>query len=152
MSQVDEGGNAGNRASAAPLLDDGETSSIEAIESVVVRVLRIGVYTSVVLILLGVALTAIQLRGELMDPARLSDFAGNRAPRPRTLPELGAGLVALAPESIVALGILVLIATPIVRVLASMIAFIRLRDRTFAIVTAAVLLALLVSFALGRAG
>ena len=53
-------------------------------------------------------------------------------------------------EAIVTLGLLVLIATPVMRVAVSVVAFIQHRDRTYALITAAVLCLLLLSLVLGR--
>ena len=53
-------------------------------------------------------------------------------------------------EAIVTLGLLVLIATPVARVAVSVVAFIHHRDRTYALITAAVLCLLLLSLVLGR--
>ena len=48
------------------------------------------------------------------------------------------------------LGLLVLMATPVMRVAVSVLAFIHHRDRTYALITAAVLCLLLLSLVLGR--
>ena len=55
-------------------------------------------------------------------------------------------------EAIVTLGLLVLMATPVMRVAVSVVAFIRHRDRTYALITVAVLCLLLLSLVLGRVG
>lgn len=49
-------------------------------------------------------------------------------------------------------GLLVLIATPILRVAVSIVAFLQMRDRVFAGITTVVLLLLVTSLSLGRAG
>lgn len=152
MSAIDGKATTPRPTDPPPLAGEDAESRVAAIEAVVLRVLQVGVLASVVLVVVGALLSALRLRGALIDPARLPEFVGDGAARPRTLHELASGLVALEPESLMSLGILVLIATPIARVLASMIAFIRLRDRAFTILTAAVLAALLVSFLLGRVG
>ena len=48
------------------------------------------------------------------------------------------------------IGLLVLMATPVVRVAVSAVAFIQHRDRTYALITSAVLCLLLLSLVLGR--
>ncbi len=55
------------------------------------------------------------------------------------------GLAALRPQAIAQLGLLVLLATPIVRVLTSLIAFALERDRLYVVLTAIVLAILLAS-------
>jgi uncharacterized membrane protein len=57
------------------------------------------------------------------------------------------GTLALDGESMIALGLLVLIATPIARVVLLLVAFIARRDRIYTAVTAVVLTVLLVSLA-----
>jgi len=49
----------------------------------------------------------------------------------------------------VAFGLLVLIATPVTRVAVSIVAFIRMRDRRYVVITTVVLALLLLSFFLG---
>ena len=51
-----------------------------------------------------------------------------------------------------AAGLLLLILTPVVRVAVSILAFRAQRDRTYVLITSAVLVLLLLSFVLGRAG
>ena len=57
-----------------------------------------------------------------------------------------------AGEHIANLGLLLLIATPVARVAASIVLFARERDFTFVIITTTVLLLLLLSFVLGATG
>ncbi|MCA1668231.1 MAG: DUF1634 domain-containing protein [Thermomicrobia bacterium] len=52
----------------------------------------------------------------------------------------------------IGLGLLVLIATPVVRVAATLVGFIRAKDPPYIAITAIVLAVLLFSFALGKAG
>ena len=59
--------------------------------------------------------------------------------------DLGGGLAALRPQAIGQLGLLVLVATPIVRVLTSLVAFALERDRLYVVLTAIVLAILLAS-------
>jgi uncharacterized membrane protein len=51
----------------------------------------------------------------------------------------------LRGRGLIQLGVLLLIATPVARVAVSLVAFLRQRDRTYALVTAFVLLVLLAS-------
>ena len=52
----------------------------------------------------------------------------------------------------IVLGLVLLIATPVVRVIVSTVAFYRERDRVYVAITLLVLALLLVSFVLGRSG
>ncbi len=56
------------------------------------------------------------------------------------------------PYAVIGLGLLVLIATPVVRVAATLVGFIRAKDPPYIAITAIVLTVLLLSFALGKAG
>ena len=70
---------------------------------------------------------------------------------PQTFSQVWVGLLALQPQSIIALGLLVLIATPILRVAVSIIAFALERDYRFVVITAIVLAILILSnFLLGN--
>jgi len=71
---------------------------------------------------------------------------------PHTLGDVFHGLVQGDPLAILALGLLVLLLTPVARVLISIFAFARERDRLYVGITTLVLLILLVSFLLGRGG
>ena len=67
-----------------------------------------------------------------------------------TFADLGEGLRALRPQAISQLGLLVLVATPIGRVLTSLIAFALERDRLYVVLTSIVLAILLASALLIR--
>jgi uncharacterized membrane protein len=72
---------------------------------------------------------------------------------PTAVPDLGevlARVAALRPSGFLALGLLVLIATPILRVIGSIIAFLYERDWRYAGITTVVLLVLGVSLLLGK--
>ena len=69
---------------------------------------------------------------------------------PHTLSAVWSGLLLLQPPAIIALGLLLLLATPVIRVAASIIAFGLEHDRRYVVITSAVLLILIVSFLLGR--
>lgn len=69
---------------------------------------------------------------------------------PHTLGEVGSGLLALHSQAVIALGLLLLLATPVVRVAASIIAFGLEHDRRFVLITTIVLVVLVLSFLLGK--
>ena len=104
-------------------------------ELIISGVLRGGVLLSVAIILGGAAwffyLTA---SGGLAHPSF-----------PDTLPAVWHGLLALNPPSIIVVGLLVLLATPVMRVAVSIIAFALEEDRTYVIITTLVLAILLFS-------
>ena len=115
-----------------PGTDDG---LIRKTELVISGVLRGGVLLSVAVILAGVCYYyALRLLGHLP----YTTF-------PDTLAEVGAGLKAAQPTAIITAGLLVLLATPVLRVAVSIVAFAIEKDRTYVIITAIVLAILLFS-------
>ncbi len=104
-------------------------------ELIISGVLRGGVLLSVAIILSGIGwffyLTSI---GALAHPSF-----------PDTLPAVWHGLLALDPPSIIVVGLLVLLATPVMRVAVSIIAFALEEDRTYVTITTLVLAILLFS-------
>ena len=69
---------------------------------------------------------------------------------PRTLRDTFIGVRELKGQAIVAIGLLLLIAAPIMRVAVSIFIFLYQKDRIFTLITSIVLFLLLASFALGR--
>jgi uncharacterized membrane protein len=111
----------------------------ERFRTVVSGVLIVGVTTSVILLTTAfVASLLVGWDGSLVGAAdRIrpdSDFSG-----------LVGSLVRLRPIAIAQLGLLVLVATPVVRVMASVVSFALEGDRPYAGVTLTVLAILLVS-------
>lgn len=68
------------------------------------------------------------------------------------LPQIVAGAASLRSRSVIQLGILLLIATPIARVAFSLVGFTLERDRTYVLITAIVLAVLLFSLIHGAGG
>lgn len=111
-----------------------------SMNAVISWILQGGVVLSAAVILFGIVLLPTQ-PGDL-SPEQLLTF-------PRTLGEVGAGLLALRPQAFIVLGLLLLIATPVVRVAISIIAFARERDHKYVAITSIVLVILLLSIILG---
>ncbi|HEY5605291.1 MAG TPA: DUF1634 domain-containing protein [Thermoplasmata archaeon] len=107
-------------------------AEVEDINRLIYHVLRAGVVLSVSLILFGFILEAFGAGG----------LPTQSIPPRRLLSEL----VRFTPAGYVNLGILVLIFTPMARVLLSLLSFLEERDRTFAAITLVVLVNLLTSF------
>jgi uncharacterized membrane protein YfcA len=78
------------------------------------------------------------LQPDKFAPQRLLQF-------PQTFGEIWTRLLALRPQAVITLGLLLLIATPVVRVAVSIVAFAVEHDRRFVVITTAVLLILLFS-------
>jgi len=107
-------------------------------------ILLTGVSLAAVLIAVGLTGSFIvgwqgSLIGLPIADASIDSFAG-----------LGEGLAALRPQAIGQLGLLVLVATPILRVLTSLIAFALERDRLYVGITSVVLAILLAAALLIR--
>ena len=110
--------------------------------SIIGWVLQGGVMLSASIILIGLIMLPFYSKG--FSVSELLSF-------PQTFSKIWAGLLALQPQSIIALGLLVLIATPILRVAVSIIAFALERDYRFVVITAIVLVILILSnFLLGN--
>src|SRR6266446_643636 len=99
-------------------------------------VLQGGVLLSAAVIVLGSVMMALQ--PDTFAPQQLQSF-------PQTFGQVWTGLLALRPQAIITLGLLVLIATPVMRVAVSLVAFAVERDWRFVTITLLVLLILLFS-------
>lgn len=116
-----------------------------SIEHAVSILLRSGVLVSAFVVLLGGVYYLAQHGGEA---ANYHHFAGQ--PRvDRIISEIFKGVIALRARSVIQFGILLLIATPIARVVVSLVAFVLEHDRTYVIITALVLAILLFSLITG---
>jgi len=124
-----------------------ERFSDHAVEQVVGRMLRFGVSIAAVVVVVGGALLLVQHGGT---PVAYSVFHGEPDGL-RSITGILRGVMAMQSESIVQLGLLLLIATPVARVAFTLVAFILQRDRTYIIVTTIVLALLLYGLVFGRA-
>jgi uncharacterized membrane protein len=112
---------------------------IHDLEIPISRLLRTGSGISLVLVILGFGISLFQL-----------PRAGN-APAISHLGQIFSGLARGDGQAIIMLGLLVLVATPVLRVTLSCLLFLRDRDRRYALITFLVLLLLLTSFLIGKA-
>lgn len=71
---------------------------------------------------------------------------------PHTVAQVWAGLLTLQPQAVIALGLLLLIATPVIRVAVSLLAFAFEHDWLYVVITFLVLSILIISFLLGKGG
>lgn len=110
---------------------------MDPIERTVNRVLIVGVTVSVALMAAGLILGALDEQGM---PSGVVPLA-----------ELPSLLGALDPAAFLSVGLIVLIATPFVRVAGSIVAFALERDRRYVLVTAVVLVVMCLSVVLGKA-
>lgn len=116
-------------------------------EEVVSYTLRFGVLASVVLIVTGLVIIAVKPP----EPGLLERLANPRSPINTSLVSPGdvlAGSARLNGLDIVLLGLIVLIATPVVRVVVGLAQFIHERNYIYIVITAFVLFNLLFSILL----
>jgi len=120
----------------------------EQVDQLLGNLLRIGVIVATIVAVIGGVLLLAQ-RG--LAPASGHVFAGE-PPELRSVGGIVRGAVALHPDAIVQLGLVLLIATPVARVAMSLVAFILQRDRVYVIVTTIVLALLIFSLTGGIPG
>jgi uncharacterized membrane protein len=109
------------------------------IDTIVARILVVGVITAASIVLLGGVVFLSRHGGETFD---YGTFRGEPASL-RAVPGILGGAFTLSGRSLIQLGILLLVATPVVRVLFSVFAFAARKDRTYIVITLFVLTNLL---------
>ncbi len=121
------------------------TEKLHATEVIVSLVLRGGVLLSGGVIALGLLLFFIQQHDHT--PADITKIPFTFSPGPIIVSAVhGSG------EAIIMLGLMLLIATPVSRIAVSIVTFAFERDWRYVAITSLVLLILIISFALGKAG
>lgn len=111
--------------------------------SIIGWILQGGVILSGAVILFGVLLLPFRPGG--LTASRLENF-------PHSLYQVWIGILGLHPQAFIALGLLLLIATPVLRVAVSVVAFAIEHDRLYVVITLLVLAILIASFVLGKGG
>lgn len=119
------------------------------IELLISMTLRIGVMLSVAVMLLGVIVTFVHHPNYFHSRPALGELTNSREIFANTIRAVLGGVRALHGQSIAMLGILLLIATPVVRVGISVVLFAAQRDRRYVLITAVVLALLLTSLMSG---
>jgi uncharacterized membrane protein len=125
---------------------------VRQVELIISNLLRLGVATSLALVITGVVLVFMHHPGYFSSPDDLQRLTQPGAAFPHTWSGVMAGIADFRGQAIIMAGLLVLIATPILRVAVSILAFLHQNDRTFAFITLAVLCLLILSFLLGKSG
>ena len=115
----------------------------DAIERLLARLLQAGVVLATLLVVAGGIVFLLRSGAET---PRYSRFAGE----PAELSSV-AGIIRSALQGdgrgLIQLGLLALVATPVLRVAGSLVAFVMLKDRTYVVLTSIVLLLLATSLA-----
>lgn len=127
-------------------------SQPSATEKLISNLLRTGVFSSAGLVVLGIIVTFLRQPAYLNSSDQQRQLKAGLIGFPTTLTAILHGLEHFDGSAIVMAGLLVLIATPILRVGVSIVAFVQMRDRLFAGITTVVLLLLVASLSLGKAG
>jgi uncharacterized membrane protein len=125
-------------------VQDDRDELLRRTELIISNVLRGGVLLSAGVIALGAALFYVRWLG-----------TGGQAPEPsfpHSLAAVGYGLGHGDPLAVITLGLLLLLATPVLRVAVSIVTFAIERDWRFTGITLLVLAILVLSFVLGKAG
>jgi uncharacterized membrane protein len=137
-----------------PIKSDDHTLQIELF---IAQLLRWGVILSFVIVAVGVvALIVTDQTGyqqtRFGDLNSLITYHVDHPGFPNTIGDVWAGALEFRPFAIISLGLLVLIAIPVMRVAVSVIAFVFERDWLYVAITFFVFAMLMLSFALGEAG
>ena len=123
---------------------------VRKVELLISNILRLGVITSLCIIVAGTLLSFVHHPSYVWAPAELQRLTAPGAAFPHTVAEVLTGVADLRGQAFVSIGLLILVATPVARVAVSIIAFAYQREPIFVVITTTVLLLLLLSFALGR--
>jgi uncharacterized membrane protein len=129
-----------------------DEAKVRRAELVISRVLRVGTVTSLAVIVAGLVLGLVQQAGERTSGAVEQRLLTQRSAYPHSLGAIFSGAAHGNAVSIIALGLVVLVATPVVRVAVSVLTFVYERDPVLVAVTAFVLTVLIGSFVLGIVG
>ena len=127
-------------------------------EALVARVLFLGGVASVALMLTGLVDLEVHalVSGHAVDAARIVENreAGRAVDVYVSLPALARGLGRWPPDpvAIATAGVVLLLLTPAAGVVAALVGFVQERDRAYAVISALIVLALLVGFALRLGG
>ncbi len=122
------------------------------IAAVISWILRGGVALSVSIITIGLVLTFVHHRDYFSSRPALGQLIDAHGSYRTTVSSVISGMRDGSGQAVVMVGILVLIATPVVRVAASIALFAAESDRAYVMITSVVLLLLLLSFVIGAAG
>jgi len=130
-----------------PTASDGRVGQVEIAIS---HLLRIGVTTSMVIILAGLVLMFVHHPSYIHAGPDLERLTSPGAAFPHTLHDVVEGVRTYRGQAVIVVGLMVLIATPILRVAASIVAFAVEGDLVYVLITSMVLAVLLTSFLLGK--
>jgi len=125
-------------------------STVRHVETAISYILRVGVVLSISLIVLGIAITHVrhpEFRTETMPLDAVSKVAPDF---PHTASDTLFYMEHFRGRGFVVAGILILILTPVASTIASIVAYARLKDRAFVLISVGILLVLLIGFYIGH--
>jgi len=125
---------------------------VRRVEIIISSLLRVGVVVSLCVLVIGTVVSFIHHPGYLSLHKDLPKLTTPGNAVPRSMGQTLAGIRAGRGQAMVTAGLLLLIATPVLRVAISILAFALQRDWIFTLLAAIVLALLLLSFFLGNAG
>jgi len=117
----------------------------QQVENILGNLLRAGVIVAAIVVLLGGILYLLSHAAQLPN---YRVFRGEPADL-RSIIGILKEVIGLSPQAIIQIGLLLLIATPVARVILSIYGFVRQKDRTYIIITLIVLMILLYSLSGG---
>jgi len=123
---------------------------VRRVEILISNLLRAGVLFSLALVFTGTILSFLHHPTYMASPMELERLTKPGAAFPHTIAEVIQDTLDLQGQGIVAMGLLLLIATPVLRVAVSIFAFVYQEDRMYTLITTVVLILLLLSFVLGK--
>ncbi len=129
-----------------------EDARVRKVEIIISTVLRVGVVTSLLVVVVGLVVSFVKHPAYRTSSAIRVAVVHGANPYPHTLGGIIVGLQHGDGTAIITFGLLLLLLTPIMRVAVSIFTFVYQRDRTFVVITSTVLAVLVTSFLLGRAG
>ena len=121
--------------------------SDDQVEQLIGRLLQVGVLVAAAVVVIGGVMLLVQQGGR---PVAFHDFSTAESPL-RGLVGIFRGAFALDASAVVQLGLVLLIATPVMRVALTLVTFALQRDRLYVLITAVVLALLLYGLVWGRA-
>lgn len=130
-------------------LGEPNPDKVRQVELLISNLLRVGVASSLVVVVLGTVLMFVHHPEYLSSPPALQRLTKPGAAFPHSARDVIAGVRTFRGESIVVVGLLLLVATPVMRVAVSIFAFVYERDPRYVVITTIVLALLLLSFFLG---
>ena len=128
-----------------------EKEKSRQVELVISHLLRIGVMLSLTVVVIGMVVSFVHHPDYLSSSTALHGITSHSAVFPHTMRDAVESMRRAEGRGIVVLGLLLLVATPVMRVAVSILGFVYERDWLFVAITATVLALLLLSFVLGRA-